>query len=58
MSIYIRVGIFHRISRKVELSSVWFLKFIVGPAVATISYIAVGLHGDVLRVPIIQVIHK
>lgn len=31
------------------------LKFIAGPAAMAISAIAVGLHGDVLRVAIIQV---
>ena len=34
------------------------LKFIVGPAAMAISCIAVGLRGDVLRVAIIQVIHR
>ena len=32
------------------------LKFIAGPAAMAIGSIAVGLHGDVLRVAIIQVI--
>lgn len=32
------------------------LKFIAGPAAMAIGAIAVGLHGDVLRVAIIQVI--
>lgn len=31
------------------------LKFIAGPAAMAISAIVVGLHGDVLRVAIIQV---
>jgi len=33
------------------------LKFIAGPAAMAIGAIAVGLHGDVLRVAIIQVIY-
>lgn len=32
------------------------LRFIAGPAAMAIGAIAVGLHGDVLRVAIIQVI--
>lgn len=32
------------------------LKFIAGPAAMAIGSLAVGLHGDVLRVAIIQVI--
>lgn len=32
------------------------LRFIAGPAAMTIGAIAVGLHGDVLRVAIIQVV--
>lgn len=31
------------------------LKFLAGPAAMAISCIAVGLHGDILRVAIIQV---
>lgn len=31
------------------------LKFVAGPAALAISAIAVGLHGDVLRIAIIQV---
>jgi len=34
------------------------LKFIAGPAAMAIGAIAVGLHGDVLRVAIIQVTIK
>jgi len=33
------------------------LKFIAGPAAMAIGAIAVGLHGDVFRVAIIQVMH-
>lgn len=33
------------------------LRFIAGPAAMAIGSIAVGLHGDVLRVAIIQVIN-
>lgn len=33
------------------------LRFIAGPAAMAIGSIAVGLHGDVLRIAIIQVIN-
>lgn len=54
-------GIFIAMQRKVIACGMgpsivaMILRFIAGPAIATVGSLAVGLHGKFLRIPIIQV---